>query len=830
MKHLVPAGWLALWLAVAGLLAIAPAPLHPPEEAPLGPASAVLAGHDTLSHDYPAFWWGWSEAREQGLLPLWNPSWLGGLPFIASQTFMPFYPPNWLGRWLPFPLAFNIQYPLHLILAAAAMAWACRRRGLGWWAAGLGALAWGMSGHLATLVGPGHIQKLQTLAWLPLVATGLRELAGRHPRRGLLPLGLGLALQITAGHLQIVYLSLAAGALEALAVLVARLIGSRSGAKHLSQNILHAGIAFAIALGLSAVFWVPTVEFAGLSNRQGALSWEDATRGSLPPEEVFEFALPRLLGDSLNNGRGQYLGRYGESSPGADPILLPERVVSDYVGAGALLFALLGLLLPGRRRMAAGFLALAAGALVLSMGKYLPWGSYQWALNWIPGLSHFRSPSTMMALLSYGIALAAAIGVDGLVGLARGGDAASRRRLGMRLGLALLLVASLALVGMLASEVGTESAAAVNRAALAHWMVATLVVFGVALSWTLAVGRGRMWLSHGLLALLALVWAADLHRNARPFWRAEPVQSVHNWLTSHWALERWDTEDVPVRYLEYLNELSNHALTLNDYLRFRQIGTPIGYHPLGYRRHFELIDRLGLGHPNFRRLLGVQYLIVPSTGFEIPDGWYVVLRHEDQVLIHHPDIRYIREVRHLRIVEDFSAALERLAGARFNPYDSTTVTIEDAAHRSAEFNPAVGMATQMAPLHLQARVFPQGPGRIELRLTARNSGLVALAEPAVPGWRLWIEGRDFSNLLGRVDSTFLAIYVPAGQSEMLLTYDPASQRLGLFLTLLTLAMLAFLGGRIAATRYCGRRPHNTIDIASQPSSGDPQERQTRSEP
>src|SRR5690606_34094604 len=126
---------------------------------------AVLAGHDTLTHDYPAYWWGWSRIREAGRIPLWNHAWFGGLPFIASQTFMPFYPLNWLRAVLPFPAAFNIQYPLHLWLAAVVMFVALRRRGLGMWAAGIAGLAWGLGGHLATLAGPGHIQKLQTLAW-----------------------------------------------------------------------------------------------------------------------------------------------------------------------------------------------------------------------------------------------------------------------------------------------------------------------------------------------------------------------------------------------------------------------------------------------------------------------------------------------------------------------------------------------------------------------------------------------------------------------------------------------------------------------------------------
>ena len=404
--------WIVVWIALAVALINLTGPARTGQEV-IGwrvLTEGVLAGQDTIVHDYPATWWGWSEIRRAGRLPLWNPCWFGGIPFVASQTFMAFYPPGWLGAILPFPLAFNIQYPLHLILAAWVMAWACRRRGFGILAAGLAGIGWGFGGHLATLAGPGHIQKLQALAWLPMVTLGSSEIARGRMRRGVWPLTIGLALQITAGHLQIVYLALATAMLEALAIIISsksRVASCELRVPRIKSRAGWLAIGFAGAIALSAVFWIPTVEFARLSNRQGALEWDDATRGSLPPEEAFEFVLPRLRGDSMPRGRGSYWGRYGES-----PTSAPERVVSDYVGAGVLLFALWGLIVRGaRRREAWGWTTLAATALVLSMGKYIPW-LYRPAFAFIPGLSHFRSPSTMMALLAYGLTMASAVGVD----------------------------------------------------------------------------------------------------------------------------------------------------------------------------------------------------------------------------------------------------------------------------------------------------------------------------------------------------------------------------------------------------------------------------------
>lgn len=777
----------------------------------------VLAGSDTLSHDYPAAWWGWMQIRESGNLPLWNPSWFCGEPFLASQTFMPFYPPAWLSRLFFFPYAFNLQYPLHLVLASLVMGWACRRRGLSPVAAALAGLSWGFGGHLATLAGPGHLQKLQALTWLPLVTLGAARLAGPNPRRGVAPLGLGLALQVTAGHLQIVYFSLAAGALEAACVVLRMGFSFRLRRRLFSPGRVALGAAAALlALGLSSVFWVPTVEFAQLSNRQGDLSWEDNTRGSLPPEEAAEFALPRLLGDSMPHGRSGYIGRYGESSTSS-----PERVISDYVGAGVLIFALIGLFFTrGRRRWTAwGYLLLAVVALTLSMGKYLP-DLYRLALRIVPGLAHFRSPSTMMALLAYGLIGCAGLGLDHFFRRqsATLSAACKRRwRLGALAGLVLALAAGLmlfkgrveadALVDAVAAsrkeagQVSQELFASMARAmAWSHLLRgATLVLAILSLFAALrAFGKGRLTriASAVLIALLTLAWSFDLVTNARDFWNAADVEPYEQFLLNHWAMPLWQKADQPVRYLEVGNELSNRALTLSDFESHLLIGYAHGYHPVAYKKYFDLGDRLGFTHPNFLRLFGVGYLILPGDYEDVPPEGF---RHRADTprgrLFFNPDIQYARAIRHIKVVESWDDVLDRLAEPGFNPYESTTVLAEDVSEKHW------GKETIIEPINLNVRVIPLEAGVTRLLCDSRRKGFLAIAEPAIPGWRLTLDGQCADKLLTRTDGYFLGVLLPAGKHDLVLTYDPVSQRLGFYLTLLTLAIgAAWLGRRQALIR------------------------------
>lgn len=828
MRNTLP--WLALWALAALALVWAIGPSNPAQN--MGGLGAlthgVLAGRDTLTHDYPATWWGWSQVRATGNLPLWNPSWFCGEAFIASQTFMPFYPLNWLAAVLPFPLAFNIQYPLHLLLAAAVMGWAVRRRGLGWTAAGLAALSWGFGGHLATLAGPGHIQKLQTLAWLPMVALGASLIARGQVRRGLLPLGVGLALQVTAGHLQIVYLTLIVAMLEGLAGLVGTAtVEERAKPTYVPFDFRGAGalMALALAVGLSAIFWVPTVEFAGLSNRQGALSWEDATRGSLPPEEMLEFALPRLRGDSMLHGRGEqltgrpagafYLGRYGESSTSA-----PERVVSDYIGAGVLIFALYGFFAGGRRRMQAwGYGALALAILLLAMGRYLPW-FYKPALTLVPGLSHFRSPSTMMALFAYGMVMAAALGAqEFFAGFCAGTDRTKNgRKLGawmialgvLTLGVALLSGSSLrgvaeAMVRLAdPAEMRKSQLLWLRLAAMQHLFFGLGLVLAAAGGWAMVAGATairpalRRVGATLLLGALGLGWGWDLASNARPFWNAEAIAPYKQFLTTHWAMPQWAQSEEPVRYLEFGNELSNRALTLSNFKRGLSIGSASGYHPVAYKKYFEMLDKMGFTHPNFLRLFAINYLIWPEgIKAERPAGYLELDRMGNQLLLRNTDVAYVRPMRHLQAVPDQKALLDRISKPDFHVYESSTVTndqLEDKKHHNR--------ARRLDDMKLQTRIYVRAPGETQMRLSCLKRGLVIVSEPAVPGWRVWINGRNADRRLSVVDGFFLSILLEAGRNDVWLVYDPVSQRLGLYVTLLTLAGLSFITGRHLA----GRRP------------------------
>jgi hypothetical protein len=82
------------------------------------------------------------------------------------------------------------------------------------------------------------------------------------------------------------------------------------------------------------------------------------------------------------------------------------------------------------------------------------------------------------------------------------------------------------------------------------------------------------------------------------------------------------------------------------------------------------------------------------------------------------------------------------------------------------------------------------PDVITLQADSADGGWLVLTDSYYPGWRAWIDGKPapidrFSDALRSVD-------VPAGQHTIEMRYQPSTFRVGLFISLLALALLAGL--------------------------------------
>ena len=173
-------------------------------------------GRDTVSHDVLFFDHGWSSLRETGLIPLWNHQLFAGWPWVAAAGWTPWYPPHWLALVAPIAFAFTMQYVLHHAWAGLGFTIWGRALGVGFGPALLGGVLFQMSGHVTTLVYPGHLSKFEAIAWVPWVMAFSQMALKTGSRRSAILAAVCLAMQILTQHAQIVYYT--AGLLLALAL------------------------------------------------------------------------------------------------------------------------------------------------------------------------------------------------------------------------------------------------------------------------------------------------------------------------------------------------------------------------------------------------------------------------------------------------------------------------------------------------------------------------------------------------------------------------------------------------------------------------------------
>jgi uncharacterized membrane protein YfhO len=90
-------------------------------------------------------------------------------------------------------------------------------------------------------------------------------------------------------------------------------------------------------------------------------------------------------------------------------------------------------------------------------------------------------------------------------------------------------------------------------------------------------------------------------------------------------------------------------------------------------------------------------------------------------------------------------------------------------------------------------------GRVRAAVEAEEPALIASGQPAIPGWRLEVDGAPATPRI--VDGAFLGIEIPAGRHGVELVYAPASWRLGLWLA----AGGAVIAAGLLAAPRLGRR-------------------------
>jgi hypothetical protein len=703
-------------------------------------------GGDLVSFLFPTYRFAASSLRS-GVLPLWNPHLYGGAPFLADMQTGLFYPLNLL-LFLFVPdfsyKAMEWMSVLHVFLAGLSM-YLCLRylepgRPLRIPAALTGAIIYMFSDLF--IVHFGNLNLIGVAAWLPLIF--MLFWRSLRTRRLVYAVGAGAVLGISAleGHLQI---TLFTGCALAVATVV-EATGAHRSWRDAARSLLALAVTATVAVGLSALVLLPTLEYARLSPRAELSYWE-AARYSLVPGLLGEMVVPALF-----NSRepAVYWGVW-------------DRVAVGYVGVFSLLVAGLAVLLIRGKRLRL-FVVLATIAFLLALGGESV--IHGWVYRWLPGFGQLRAPARFVLLLDFALAALAALGLDRLLSplkrrTRRAFDSAWRGLLW--LGGAAILVGGAWAYLMIFQAQDRDPTLFWRVSSVGSGVVFALLMLGTGLAWLGLRRSGRLhrgvlaWLAVGIVFVdLATVGAyTDLgdrpptdgfnHPQAVGFLRSDP-----GFFRIDSRTDVWDTWQPNLALLAGLYDVSgvDNPLVIADMDRYWE-GTG--------GRSSRLYD-----------LLGVRYVLGSKEVTLDWDKFSLVFDGDSTVNVYRNESAMPRAfIAHRALVaEDHEDAWTRLHQPEFDP--ATTVILEGGRELGSSGD-AGGTAS--------VEVVCYEPDLVEIDLSSPGEGYLVLSDPYYPGWQATVDGAPAVIL--KADYAFRAVEVPAGDHRVTMAFRPNTWRIGL---------------------------------------------------
>ncbi|GBD19143.1 hypothetical protein HRbin27_01647 [bacterium HR27] len=743
----------------------------------LTPAHVPRGGGDLNSFFFPLHAFA-ARTVQSGELPLWNPTLFSGMSHWANYQAGVLYPLNWLAYVLARPFRYGA---LELLVLAhygiASMgAYALARVGLqlGRLPSLVAGIVFPYSGFLVAHLG--HYSMLAAAVWIPWLWLALaRSLATRRWHWNL-AIALATFLLATGGHQQTVLYGLVAAGLwwigylarerphELTAFLTSLQNRDRQAAirpvRLLASDAVRAGFGIATGLALAAPALLPSLELARRSVRSGGLSYEQASEFALQPTALVNFFLPRAFGDNPTNWWGPWAN--GE--------------VWAYAGTVTLVLAALALVL-GREPIRWLLAAIGFLALLHALGPATP--VHGWVYRFLPFADLLRAPARSLLYVDLTVALLAAMGLA--AALDRGETV---MRIGGRFAQVLLLVTGM--IGLLIAPLFllaiVTSTTPPEPAVRAFESLLLLVLWlGLTILWLRALGRT----ARPLIAILGIgLVVLDLFSVTSPF-NPTPedlmVDFRHPEIVEY--LRQATTETGPWRFLALTIRWQPSAAAVHDLEDAGGLFDPM--QPAAYARVLECA-RSAPGR-GVLDLLNVRFVLTRTEAGDF-SAFFERRLTSPTGLVLWENLSALPRVwlSDRAIVADIDTALERLCSDAFDP--------RAELYLAESLPPAKRGATGTATASWQ------GPNRLRIAVQTSAPAYLVVAVSADPGWRATLDGQPVPLVIA--DGIYQALWVPAGEHTVVLTYRPPLIGWGLAFALL--GLLALIPA-VFLDRWPGRR-------------------------
>jgi uncharacterized membrane protein len=717
--------------------------------------------------------------RATGGFALWNPYLFGGMPYVGGMHGDIFYPTAFMRMMMPTDVAMTWGFIIHILLAGIATYGFLRAFGQTFFGALTGGVAYMLSGWIASYASAGHDGKLFIGALFPIgllcILRVIRD--GKQWPIGVFAIIVGLGL--LSPHPQVMQYMLVACGLFALYLGFAN--GPDTPTRALALRRLGLLLlAIVIGFAVSAIQYVPVMEYTPWSPRAGGKGYEYATSFSFPIIELINTLIPEFTGILY-----KYWG--------------PNRIHfhSEYVGAAAWVLIASAF----RAKVRSRHVLMFAGAFVFftlwAMGGETPF--YQLIYNLVPGSKFFRAPSTIFFISTFALAALAGYGAQGLLAVAP-----SRRFIIAScsvIGVTLLLGVSGALTGLASALAGPDARlgqlVTENASDLLTGTVRAMVFAALAVIVAILHGSKRIPATAAGWAFIVIV-GVDLASVLHGYWRFSAPAKVT--FASDATIEyiKKATVNNPGRVFDFPISgaaVPGDAMIGKAGLMAHGIRQALGYHGNELRRYQDLYGGEGrvanIPNPNFWQLANIRYFLVDSPELPIEGAKRVAgpARNATGSMV------YLYE-----LPGDNRAAW--VAPAIIKAADSVTLaTVLDPrfpVHSVAIFNDSanvtpVALTAAPAPLDsLRTTITRYDAGAIDVALgsPAPAGSALVVSENYYPGWSATVDGKPVTA--SRAMYSLIGVPLPAGATKIELRFTSASYEKGKTITMIAIGLAILL--------------------------------------
>lgn len=747
---------------------------------------------------------------ETGESTRWTNSLFGGMPTFQIA---PSYPANEFLSWIQSVFMLGLPSPANLLFGLMLGFFImCICFGMRWSEALFASLAWGFSSYFIIIIGAGHIWKFLTLCYIPPTIGGLALIYRKKWILGSALTALFSALQLMSNHPQMSYYFMLVMGCMALAYLWIAIKEKRAGTWAISTCILMA--SGLIGVGANTASLYNSLEYSKETVRGRATDIAEAdapvaagmdknaiTAWSYGLDETWSLLIPNVKGGaSLKPVAGQNeIKSVADTDMGADRYLSPQEMqfasqftqyFGDqpmtngpvYVGAFVLLLAILGMfVVKGRWETPMKWALFAASVLSI----LLSWGHNfnaltDFMIDHFPGYNKFRTVSSILVVVEFCIPLLAVLCIRTII-TTKDFFRNNKWTVICVMGGGILVC----LIGWLSPSAFGDPYSASELEYLRDANVFGNTAYSNVMQ---GISEGRLSLvsADSLRSLMFIIAGCLLLF----LWEKKAIKSPAAWVCCLSAVVLLDLFSVDKRYVNsenFLTAESDEAAfvatpadleILKDTSNYRVMDVPGfssarssyfhktigGYHAAKLTRYNDLIEhQITKGNPFVLNMLNAKYFLTGDSYQLNPEAFGNAWFADTITFVGSPK-------------EEMDAL--------------SNLTTRNKAIADKKFAESIGNPLPITPGDTIYET-SYAPNRLTYKAHSAKGGVALFSEVYFPwGWKATVNGKDVP--IGRANYLLRAIRLPAGDSEITMTFEPESVKTANNISLASVALIYIL--------------------------------------